>query len=363
MAIAAPVAGAAAFKTTMDGAHGWGGGTVIKYHHIDGWGCAVLKRSERLVLVKPVSPQERAKREVPILHLDHLIVGSKGVTISSDAIAMLCDQGIPITVVDWRGRPVGRFSSPALHGSAAIRRAQIKATESEVGLDLAREFISGKLDNQTANLKYWGKNRKTRDPDAYALLRKTASKIEELTEKVSRCRNRAVLMAVEGEAAKAYWSAIAVVFGKPYHFDNREHRGTRNPLNAALNYGYGILNGEVWNSVVLAGLEPYAGVLHVDRPGRLSFVLDMMEEFRPVVVDRVILGLAAKGWKIGLEENGWLDGRAKRRILDAIAERWDTTEPHSGQRMRLRSILQTQARDAARHCMGRTEYQAFRVRW
>lgn len=350
----------------------------MRYEIVDGYGCQVLKHSERLVLRYPLAPPgerglggegKQRKREVPVLHLDHLLVGTKGVTVSTDALALCCERGIPVTVVDWRGRPVGRFGSPAFHGTAQVRRAQIAAFTSLRGAAFAREVVVGKLLNQADNLRYIGKNRKTRAPDEHEALTRTADALQRLARKAAAVKGKSAdavrlpLMTVEAEGARAYWSALSGVYGGRSGFAKREQRGTRDPVNAALNYAYGVLNGEVWNATVLAGLEPYAGFLHVDRPGRLSFVLDLMEEFRPVIADRVVFGLVAKGWKIGQEENGWLDLSTKERLVRAIADRWETHVEHQGRKLRLRSVLQLQARDAARHFQGKDEYVAFRQRW
>lgn len=72
-------------------------------------------------------------------------------------------------------------------------------------------------------------------------------------------------------------------------FEGREHRGATDQVNAALNYGYGILYAQVWGAIMNAGLEPFAGFLHVDRPGKPSLVLDLIEEFRQPLVDRPVI--------------------------------------------------------------------------
>lgn len=341
----------------------------MKYEIVDGYGCQVLKHSERLIIRLPPTEQGRARREVPVLHLDHLLVGARGVILSTDAIALCCERGIPVTVVDWRGRPVGRFGSPALHGTAQVRRAQLAAFDAQTGASFAKEIVAGKLLNQADNLRYVAKNRKVRAPAEHECLSRSADELQRLARNAhgscSECADaaRLPLMAIEATGARVYWSVMRAVYGETSGFANREHRGARDPVNAALNYAYGVLASEVWNAVVLAGLEPYAGFLHVDRPGRLSFVLDLMEEFRPAIVDRVVFGLVAKGWRIGQEENGWLDLSTKKRLIRALGNRWDTFVEHLGARMRLRSVLQMQARDAARHFQGNVVYRAFRQRW
>src|SRR5204862_398077 len=92
----------------------------------------------------------------------------------------------------------------------------------------------------------------------------------------------------------------------------REGRGATDPLNAALNYGYGILYAQVERALLLAGLDPYAGFLHADRPGKPSLVLDLIEEFRQAVVDRTLIGQVNRGVAFALDEATW----ATRRVIE-----------------------------------------------
>src|SRR5881409_3033564 len=82
---------------------------------------------------------------------------------------------------------------------------------------------------------------------------------------------------LEGRAAQGYWSQIASIIPAELAWPGRETRGATDPFNAALNYGYGILYGQVEQALTLAGLDPYGGFLHADRPGKRSLVLDLIE--------------------------------------------------------------------------------------
>ncbi len=343
---------------------------AMKYELVEGYGAAIQKHSERLIINTPVkNDSEKTRREVPVLRLDHLLVSSKGVSISSDAIDLCCERGIPITIISRTGKPIGKFTSPSLHGSCQTRRAQLDAYKKSSGVDFAKSIIIGKLSNQSANLKYFAKNRKSKNPEAYRLLNEASDLIEKVikqikkvtSENINECRN--YLMNREGECAKLYWNALSKLYGNKTEFVKREHRGAKNPLNAALNYAYGVLTSEIWTACLIAGLEPYAGILHVDRPGRLSFVLDLVEEFRPIVGDRIVFALSAKGWKIELEENGWLTYEAKRRLLDNLEEKFETPEPYNGKRVKLRNIIQLQAHLASQHFMEKKKYKPFIQRW
>ena len=111
-----------------------------------------------------------------------------------------------------------------------------------------------------------------------------------------------------------------------------------------------------------AGLEPFAGVLHVDRSGKPSLVLDLMEEFRQPVVDRAILGWLNKGGVLRLER-GLLDGPSRENVASRVLLRMNTTEQHRGKKHEIRSIIQMQARLAASAVRRHREYRPFSFRW
>lgn len=92
-------------------------------------------------------------------------------------------------------------------------------------------------------------------------------------------------------------------------------------------------------------------------------MLDLIEEFRPVVADRVVFALAAKGWRIEQEENGWLSLASKNKLLASLAERLDSPEPDRGRRRKLRNVIQRQAYAAAQHFLGNETYVPYKQRW
>ena len=118
------------------------------------------------------------------------------------------------------------------------------------------------------------------------------------------------MLEAEASAAGAYWSAYRGVTG----FPGRGQEGG-DPVNAALNYGYGVLKALCFKSLLIAGLDPYVGFLHVEKSGRPSLVLDFMEQWRPRV-DAVVAGI-----REGLEvENGLLTHQSRLRVAAAVLE-------------------------------------------
>ena len=117
-------------------------------------------------------------------------------------------------------------------------------------------------------------------------------------------------------------------------------------------------------AILLAGLEPFAGFLHADRPGKPSLTLDLLEEFRQPVVDRVVIGMVGKRMPITLREDGLLDDASRQAIAERVVERIeDGLERYEGKRRTLREIIQTQAHHLATYLRGdRPTYTGFVAR-
>ncbi|MDI3281648.1 MAG: CRISPR-associated endonuclease Cas1, partial [Bacillota bacterium] len=173
---------------------------------------------------------------------------------------------------------------------------------------------------------------------------------------------RPVFLSIEGRASKVYWDAVQWLTEGKVAFEGREHRGATDPVNVMLNYGYGMLYSQIWTAVLLAGLEPFAGFLHVDRPGKPSLVLDLIEEFRQHVVDRAVIAAVNKGFTVDLAE-GKLTDESRRALAEKILERLEARELFEGQRLALRAIIQRQARRLASYLRGEGAYRPFVGGW
>lgn len=161
-------------------------------------------------------------------------------------------------------------------------------------------------------------------------------------------------MDIEGNATRLYWAAVRLILPPEYGWTKREGRGATDPINSLLNYGYGILYSQVERALVLAGLDPYAGFVHVDRPGKPSLVLDVIEEFRQACVDRVVFGLANRHFEVAQNEQGQLSEETRRSYADHILKHLESQMYYQGKRYPLRHILQMQARQLARFLRGQT---------
>lgn len=335
---------------------------------VDGFGKFVGRKGETIVVreggktVARLQPQE----------LEQVIISGKGV-VSTDALRLLAEHGVDVLIVDFRGEVKARLSSPEMR-TVSTRREQYLAYGDERGVGVAKAVIRAKLKNQAAVLQTLAKKRVETAPSLAERLRTAAEEMVKLLpeleevegKKVDEVRER--IMNLEGRGAQLYWEALAGIF-EGWGFEGRSGRYATDPVNAMLNYGYGILLGEVWRAVHYAGLDPYGGFLHADRPGRPSLVLDLMEEFRPHVVDRMVVGMVSKRMvsKEGFEV---VDGvcqmgeEVRRFYLQELLRRLEEEVRFEDLRLTWGGLFLHQARKLARFLRGELErYEGFWQRW
>jgi CRISPR-associated protein Cas1 len=331
---------------------------------LSGFGIYLSKKSERL----QIKIQGKVKYEFPFFRISEVVVASRGVSLSSDLLKEFCEHGIRLTFVESSGRPYAMLSSPVLMATVASRREQLLAYNDERGLELARLIVRGKVRNQRHLLLYFGKYLKSSAPERYATLAKIAPRLRAFELQIRRVEGACVedcgekLRGLEGVAGRLYWEGVKAIVENKVEFAGRIHQGASDPFNSLLNYGYGILYAHVWGAVVNAGLEPFAGYLHVDRPGKPSLVLDMVEEFRQPVVDRTVIAFTNLAQPVGMND-GMLDEGTKKALSQKILERLAAREPFRGQQYQIRSIIQMQARALVSFLRGKGVYRPFSFRW
>ncbi len=331
---------------------------------INNFGSFIGKTSERLV----VKESGKVVREIPFFDLKQVTIATSGASLSSDVIRMCMEHGVQINFLSGTGQPYAKISSPQLTATVQTRREQLMAFLDRRGIDLARAFVSGKIRNQVNTLKYFAKYRKEAQKETYAQVMEAAQKmagiLQELDsytgEKIDEVRGQ--FLSIEGRASAIYWQQVGAILEGKVEFPGREHRGAGDPFNSMLNYGYGILYSQIWSAAILAGLEPFAGFMHVDRPGKPSLVLDLIEEFRQPVVDRVVIAMFSKGCKVELKE-GMLSSGTRKDLAERVLTRLGATESYEGKKHRLSTIIQRQARSLATFVRGEGKYRPFVGGW
>jgi CRISP-associated protein Cas1 len=306
--------------------------------------------------------------EMPFFRVGEIVISSPAVSLSADLIEACCERGIRLSFLTRSGKPYAMLSSPMLTATVLTRREQIAAYNDERGVELAKAIVRGKLGNQGALLKYFGKYLKESNPPAFDELNALTKSLEKGRRDAAQVDEpnidaaRESLLSIEGLAGRTYWKGVRLLIPESLGFDAREHRGAPDPVNSALNYGYGILYTQVWGAIMNAGLEPFAGFLHVDRPGKPSLVLDVVEEFRQPVVDRAVLAAVGRGTTIETRESLLTDD-SRRTIAAAVLERLESEVTFRGRRYKLKSVIQIQARNVASFLRGGDKFRTFSFKW
>jgi CRISP-associated protein Cas1 len=269
---------------------------------------------------------------VPVAFVNPIVLfGSVGLTAGLRTHALA--KGINVSFMSRRGRWMGRLDGGTGH-RPALRRAQYRKSENSAErLHIAKGFVDGKISNMRALLlRYAQRNGIPRIIGAAKQLVNARAAINTVTT-VNE------LLGVEGAASAVYFGALTELFAPRLGFDGRNRRPPRDVVNAALSYGYEILNGEVAAAIHQHGLDPACGFLHVD-DDRPSLALDMMEEFRPVIVDAAIVELFRRRQltekDITSPESGgvWLSREGVVRLIEAIEARLTTEFAHLPSRQR-----------------------------
>lgn len=339
---------------------------IVEHLCVEAFGAHIGKYSERL----KVTQGGETLAQAPLLHLRAVLVTGRGVSISADALEACCERGIPVFFLNSRGQCYATLYAAGLTGTVLTRRAQLAAYHDGRGRAFALAMAEGKIRNQSTALKYLAKTRKETDPETYEELRLRAGEVLDCIARLDRLDGetvddiRAQVLAAEGEAGRRYWSAVSLVLPEQYNWPGRQGRGASDPLNSLLNYGYGILYGQVEQAIILAGLDPYAGFVHTDRPGKPSLVLDLIEEFRQVAVDRLVFGLAARNYKVEQGKDGLLSAATRRDLAEKVLKHLEATVRYEGKRYPLRFVIQNQARHLATFLRGEREaYEPYRALW
>lgn len=297
-------------------------------------------------------------KEYALNRIKSIQVAKGGMNLSADAITKCAVRGIKIFIMDFKGEIVSCLSSVKQHAVVKVRQNQFEFLKTSGRAILSAKVIHGKIRNQRSTLLYFTKHHKN------PLIDKTAQQLKLLSIQVKYknwidCKDwRPVLLGFEGQAARLYWSCMANCGLMPFDFKSRVSRPAIDIGNKALNYGYAILASYVWNAIINAGLEPYAGFFHSKRAGKPSLVLDLMEEYRSWLVDRNIIK-----YREILTGSNSLDIRTRKKIINSIHRTFQTKYHYKKKKMRLESILQRQVYILAGAFSTDKKYKAYYFKW
>lgn len=319
---------------------------------------AVLRKDGENLVVD-VEGNERAR--VPF-HMLASIVAFGAVMISPALMAACAGNGITLVLLDRNGRFQARIEGP-VSGNVLLRRAQYKASEAPV--EIVRSIVAGKIMNQRAVLL------RTQRDYGEELLDEGRARLGAAIDRMAHILRRVEfstltldeLRGMEGEGAQHYFAAFDLmvrVSDPALRWKGRSRRPPLDALNALLSFLYTLLTHDCRSAAEAVGLDPAVGFLHRDRPGRPSLALDLMEELRPVLADRLALSLInRRQLQTGDFEHRdggavMLKDEARKIVLTAWQERKKDERQHAflGENAPLGLVPYLQAQMLARHLRG-----------
>lgn len=219
-----------------------------------------------------------------------------GVVNASPPLMQLCaESGVALSFLTENGRFMAGVHGE-VYGNILLRREQYRRADcEEKSLFIARPIVAAKIANQRAVLQRALRDHGTGESDdGWAEVERATPRLQRLAEAALRCPALAALRGVEGEAAGIYFSVfdrLITAQKEDFYFRERSRRPPLDPMNALLSFLYTLLAHDIAAACQANGLDPFAGFLHRDRPGRQSLALDLMEELRPHLADRLALSL------------------------------------------------------------------------
>lgn len=294
-------------------------------------------------------------------HLLGQIVLFGETSASPDAMQFAAASGISMAWLGYSGKLMARIEGPQ-SGNVLLRRAQHRATSDPLAaLPVARAVVAAKVANQRAVLR-----RHLRDyPEAErtAAVDTAQRRLADAARLALQAPDLDTLRGHEGEAANAYWSVFAHLIrgnDSTFAFSGRNRRPPRDSVNAVLSFLYALVGVDARAACEAHGLDPQMGFLHRDRPGRMSLALDLLEELRAPLADRIALSLINRRQlsvqDFNTQETGavLLTEAGRRTVLQAYHNRKRVELRHSwlDERLALGLVPQVQAQMLARHLRG-----------
>jgi len=269
---------------------------------------------------------EREKQQVlqlPI-HTIGSIVCFGNVLCSPFLLGFCAERDVSVSFLSEHGRFLASVRGP-ISGNVLLRRQQYRMADDErLTQEIASNVVSGKLANCRVVI-----NRTIRDHASRIntdVLKKSSEKISRTIERIPRMHSTDEVRGLEGQAAAEYFSIFdhfIIDQKEDFTFAERSRRPPLDEVNALLSFMYTLLAHDVRSSLETVGLDPAVGFLHRDRPGRPGLALDIMEEFRPVIADRLVLSLINRKQ---IKKNGFTKAASGAVIMDDDTRKTVLTE-------------------------------------
>jgi CRISP-associated protein Cas1 len=311
-------------------------------------------------LTVQVTVEKKSRLAVPIHHLESMALFGH-VHVTSGALHLCAEHGVAVCFLSESGRLLSRVDAPS-SGNVLLRRTQFRwADLPDKRAAVARCLVAGKIHN-ARNLLLRGAREST-DNEEQRLLQTAVRDLGDALPKLANLDDADVIRGHEGNAGRIYFAALPLLVRQnrdSFAMNGRSRRPPLDPVNALLSFTYALLLNDCLAAAATTGLDPSVGYLHVDRPGRPGLALDLMEEFRPWLADRLVLTLInrqqIKPEHFVKQDTGavLLNDAGRRAVVTAYQQRKreEVNHPLLEQKVPIGRLPFLQARILARHLRG-----------
>ncbi|HVU32026.1 MAG TPA: type I-C CRISPR-associated endonuclease Cas1c [Opitutaceae bacterium] len=305
-----------------------------------------------------VEVEQKTRLRLPLLNLGGIVCFGN-VLVSPFLLGACADAGVAVSFLTENGRHLADVVG-APSGNVLLRRAQYRRADDAAGsAALARSLIAGKISNARSILRRAARESAGPAPE----LDRAADDLTHRLRGLTDAKELDVIRGIEGESAALYFGVFAQMIVQQqvdFPFGDRNRRPPRDPVNALLSYLYTLLRFDVAGALAAHGLDPAVGFLHRDRPGREGLALDVMEEFRAPLADRLAITLVNRQQirrsHFETLENGavLLTEAGRREVLTAWQKRKqeEIEHPFLNEKIAVGLLPHAQALLLARHLRG-----------
>lgn len=293
------------------------------------------------------------KRSLPVQTIEQIVLMGNP-QITGDALTYALDLGVPVHYLTYFGKYLGS-ALPGYSRNGKLRLAQFELyRDREQRLELVKRIVEAKIHNQRSILYRHGQK------DNSLKLRKSAVKEQQTIDQVR---------GIEGLAAREYFSYWNDILKHGWTFPGRKRRPPSDPVNALLSFAYGLLRVQVTAATHIVGLDPYIGYLHEVHHGQPAMVLDLMEEFRPLVADSLVISVInnreIKQSEFTESLGAYrLSDEGRKKFLQAFERKMSDEFKHPvfGYRCSYRRAIELQTRLLGRHLQEQVAYKPLVLR-
>lgn len=336
-------------------------------------GTKIQKKGQRLL----VSRGQDVLQDIPLIKVDRLVVMGQSINVTTPALFALTRKNIDVLYLTGRGGFVSRMVGRE-HKHSRLRLAQAHAvTDPELAMKVSQAIVFGKVHNQRVLVQ--------RHAEGGPWAARALKSMDAMKHRVSTANTLDKLRGMEGLAAKEYFGLLRQLFqaprdGRSWGFERRDYYPPPDPINALLSFGYTLLLNDLIAACQKAGLDPDLGFFHAVDYNKPSMALDLEEEFRPIIVDSIVMAainrplFSLQDFEQGRARPNAADGsrlpvllkdEARKRFIALYETRINEQifYPLAGETTTYRRIFELQAYQVARLILKEiSEYQPLMVR-